>query len=423
MSYISHLLIFINQKSLIMKKFTLNLFQNLCSSVIFSVVLVIVFFTDISAQVSIEDYQSNSIQIDNLLRLSVDGNGYSDQTLILFIAGATEGFDSDYDAYKLSGIQAAPQFYSIITCCNLAVNALPLMESDVTVQMGFDVGATTTYTISATDLYTFDPSITIHLFDSIDNVLIDLRADSVYSFSASPEDISERFKVHFGHELSLDLKVYLEGPYNGTEMDTDLNANGDIPFFQPYSTPPWNYGGSEFVASIPANAVDWVLIEFRDATAASAANGAAMIEQQAAFLMDDGTIRGLDGTSLLEFTGWYPSDLFVVVWHTNHLPVLSNNAVMESGGAYTYDFSSGVGQAYGGASAHKNLGGGVYGMIGGDTNADGDINTDDLSNVWEMEAGESGYLSGDANLDGQADNKDKDDIWVPNEGAASQLPL
>ena len=406
-----------------MKKNTLNLFQKFCSSLLFSAILVFLFSTNASAQLSIEDYQSKSIQIDNLLRLTVEGNTYSDQTIILFIAGATEGFDSDYDAYKLGGIPAAPQFYSIISCCNLAVNALPPMVSDVTVQMGFDVGATTTYTISATDLYTFDPTITIHLFDSIDDVLVDLKADSIYSFSASPDDISERFKVLFSHEpQALDLKIYLEGPYNGTDMNSDLQAAGSIPFSQPYNTTPWNYNGTELTSPVPANVVDWVLVEFRDATDASSANSASMIERHAAFLMNDGTIRGLDGSSLVEFTGWYLNNIYVVVWHRNYLPVLTNYAVLETGGIYTYDFSTNVDRAYGGSLAQNNLGG-VYGMIGGDTNADGDINTNDLTAVWDLEAGESGYLSGDVNLDGQADNKDKDDIWVPNEGSGSQLPL
>ena len=405
-----------------MKKYTLKSFHNWYSPIIFTVILTFLFATNASAQVSIGDYQSKSVQIDNLLRLTVNGNSYSDQTIIIFIDGATEGFDSEYDAYKLSGIPAAPQFYSIIPCCNLAVNALPPMVSDVTVQMGFEVGAATTYTISATDLYTFDPSITIQLFDSIDDVLVDLRSDSIYSFLASPGDISERFKVYFGHEFDLDLKVYLEGPYNGTSMNTDLQVAENIPLFQPFNTSPWNYAGTEFVASIPVDVVDWVLIEFRDATSASSANDASMVERHAVFLLDDGSVRGLDGSSLVRFTGWYPNNLYVVVWQRNHLPILSNFAITESGGVYSYDFSSGVGQAYGGASAQNNLGG-VYGMIGGDTNADGDINANDLTSVWDVETGESGYFGSDVNLDGQANNQDKNDVWVPNEGSSSQLPL
>ena len=61
-------------------------------------------------------------------------------------------------------------------------------------------------------------------------------------------------------------------------------------------------------------------------------------------------------------------------------------------------------------------------MMGGDANADGFINTDDGTNVWQFEAGDSGYLPSDVTLDGQANNQDKDDVWVLNEGENSQLP-
>ena len=155
-----------------MKNRTLKSFIVPVLKVSFSFILISLFSLNVSAQKTIGDYQSKSVNIDNLLRLSVVGNTYSDQTIIIFIDGATEGFDSDYDAYKLNGIPAAPQFYSIITCCNLAVNALPTpIQADYMVQMGFDVGAETTYTISATDLYTFDPAVSIHMLDSRDNVL------------------------------------------------------------------------------------------------------------------------------------------------------------------------------------------------------------------------------------------------------------
>ena len=117
------------------------------------------------------DFYSNSDLLDNLLKLTAVGNGYSDQTIVVFIPGATTGFDPSYDAYKLPGIYEAPQLYSIVPCCNLAVNALPEITINHEVQLGFEVGANTNYTISATELYTFDPSISIWLNDTKDNVL------------------------------------------------------------------------------------------------------------------------------------------------------------------------------------------------------------------------------------------------------------
>ncbi len=80
-----------------------------------------------------------------------------------------------------------------------------------------------------------------------------------------------------------------------------------------------------------------------------------------------------------------------------------------------------MGQAYG-TDAQVDLGGGVFGMIGGDGDADGLVKVHDIDTVWSYEAGNSGYLSGDFSLDKQTDNIDKNDIWNLNELYISQVP-
>ena len=68
----------------------------------------------------------------------------------------------------------------------------------------------------------------------------------------------------FAKPLLLNLKVFLEGPYNGSgTMTTTLNEQGLIPKYQPFKAAPWNYLGTEAAASIPTNVVDWVMIELR----------------------------------------------------------------------------------------------------------------------------------------------------------------
>ncbi|OQX75930.1 MAG: hypothetical protein B6D61_09585, partial [Bacteroidetes bacterium 4484_249] len=223
--------------------------------------------------------------------------------------------------------------------------------------------------------------------------------------------------------ITLDLKAFLEGPYNGTTMIPNLNPVA-LPLSQPYSGSPWNYSGTENVGVIPnANVVDWILIELRDATEAALATDETMIARQAAFLLNDGSVVGLDGNNGAYSIVAPPitNNLFVVIWHRNHLGIMSANALTESGGVYTYDFTTGSEQAYG-SGAQKNLGGGVYGLFGSDGNADGNINTDDKNNIWIPQVGTQGYKSGDFNLDVQVDNKDKNDIWLPNIGEGSQVP-
>lgn len=221
---------------------------------------------------------------------------------------------------------------------------------------------------------------------------------------------------------TLDLKVLLEGPYNGTNLGTSLNTNGVIPLAQPYSASPWNYTGTEAVAEIPnVSVVDWVLIELRETPGdASTATSATVIGRQAGFLLSDGSVVGTDGSTDLNFSLVVTENLYVVVMHRNHLPVMSASALQSTGGVYTYDFTTAASQAYG--NGHKEIGSGVWGMIGGDGLSDSQINNGDKNDVWAVQAGTGGYLAGDFNMDAQANNGDKNDIWVPNSGLGGQVP-
>ncbi|MCD4744940.1 MAG: hypothetical protein K8R58_01425, partial [Bacteroidales bacterium] len=223
----------------------------------------------------------------------------------------------------------------------------------------------------------------------------------------------------------LDINIFTEGAYNGgMEMSTFLNINDFLPVNQPFSGEPWNYQGTETLDSIPnENVTDWVLVELRETNAeAHTATPLSIIHKQAALLLNDGSIVGLDGTSILSFNHCIIYNLFVVIWHRNHLGVMSANPLTESEKIYTYDFYSGEAQVYGGANAHKELETSIWGMIASDGKADLQINNDDKNEVWQPSAGNSGYEAGDFNLDGQVNNNDKIQFWEINAGLASQVP-
>ncbi|MCD4746523.1 MAG: hypothetical protein K8R58_09500, partial [Bacteroidales bacterium] len=223
---------------------------------------------------------------------------------------------------------------------------------------------------------------------------------------------------------SLNIKEFLEGPFNGTNMNNFLNLLGYVPLSQPFNISPWNYTGTESVATIPNNnIVDWVLVELRETTGnASTATSDSIIAQQAAFILNDGSIVGLDGSSILSFNHSIIHNLFVVIWHRNHLGVMSANALIETGGVYTYDFTAGADQTYGGIFGHKEIAANIWGMIGGDGDANGQIGNPDKNDIWAIQSGHIGYKAGDFNMDGQVANPDKNDIWIPNVGNGSQVP-
>lgn len=224
--------------------------------------------------------------------------------------------------------------------------------------------------------------------------------------------------------ISLDIKLFLEGPFNGSEMDAFLNIFGYMPLNQPYNTDPWNYAGTESVMTIPSpDVVDWILMELRETPGdVSTATSQTMIARKAAFLMKDGSIRGLDGSSLVGFNLQITQNLFIVLWHRNHLGVISSAPLTAAAGIYSYDFSIAADQAYGGVLAHKEIAPGIWGETGGDADASGLVGTQDKVDMWMPQAGSSGYLSADWNMNGMVDHVDKVGVWSVNAGSGCQVP-
>jgi len=93
-----------------------------------------------------------------------------------------------------------------------------------------------------------------------------------------------------------------------------------------------------------------------------------------------------------------------------------------SAGVYTYDFSAGETQAYGGANGHKDLGGGVWGMVSADGDANGFIQITDEQSAWKPDLGLSGYLGGDFDLNSLSQITDQQEQWLPNLGTGGQVP-
>jgi|GEM_PF-2300713 len=228
----------------------------------------------------------------------------------------------------------------------------------------------------------------------------------------------------------LEVRVMLQGPFEGSDMHTDLNSLHYLPLMQPYAGAPWNYNGTESVAAIPNDSVvDWVLLELRQAPAAAQAIPGTRLCRQACFLEKTGKVTGLDGNAGLPVALASPqvldpgNDLFIIIWHRNHLGVLSALPMTGNGVLHSYDFTTGAGKAYGGVNGHLEAGPGTWAMAAGDGDADGQVNNADKVDVWALQSGLSGYKAGDFNHDGQVDNQDKVDLWKPNSGRSSQVAM
>jgi hypothetical protein len=198
----------------------------------------------------------------------------------------------------------------------------------------------------------------------------------------------------------LSLNIFIEGPYDADSdnMTTYLQTGAYIPTTSPYDD-------SREVSPIPSDITDWIFVELRDA-----ADGDALT-LRSFFLRNDGMVTGDDGTTTELTFPVSDDDYFIVVRHRNHLAVMSATAqALNSSSTTLYNFTTGSGQYYGGATGAKELETGVWGMITGDCDGSGTIDALDRSDAWN-DRNLTGYKDSDCGLTGTVDANDRSSTW------------
>ncbi len=134
---------------------------------------------------------------DNQIALNVSSEQYSDETVVAFNDLAIDEFEPRYDAYKLDGIDEAPQLYTISKYEKLAVNTLPFEGDFMSIPVYFKSGIAGTHTINTSGMEGFADDVFISLEDKNEDITINLKEQSYYTFYAHPSDNADRFILHF----------------------------------------------------------------------------------------------------------------------------------------------------------------------------------------------------------------------------------
>ncbi len=223
------------------------------------------------------------------------------------------------------------------------------------------------------------------------------------------------------------VNVFLEGAYAGAGlMSTTLKTGALLTLSQPYNITPWNYAGTETVTSIPADVVDWVLVELRQAATPEAAlPGTTTLPgwPKACFLKSNGSIVDLDGiTPPALGNPTITTNLYVIIRHRNHIAIMSAAGMTLTGSNYVYNFTDALSKAHGGSSGYKGIAAGVFGMVSGDADPDGNISILDFTK-WATDYGQTSiYLPSDIDADGEVSVLDFSK-WATNFGAENIPPL
>ncbi len=142
------------------------------------------------------------------LRLKVSANDFEDEAVIIFMEGATNGFDGLYDLGKMYNINEAPNIYSLAEGDLYSVNVLPvdfISETDSPIiPIGFELGVEQESVIAVSGIESFDPFTPIYLEDLQEDIMVNLRNQHSYTFSSNPMDDPNRFLLHFGEPIGID---------------------------------------------------------------------------------------------------------------------------------------------------------------------------------------------------------------------------
>jgi len=165
----------------------------------------------------------------------------------------------------------------------------------------------------------------------------------------------------------VDLKVFLEGAFNGTNGMTSTFTNNPTIEAQMLTSPYLDAPAT--VADVPTGVTDWVKLELRDP-----ANPTTVLGKASAFLKNDGTIVGTDGVSKPLIKNGLPTSIVGIV-HRTHLSIRTPNAGIDVVNPVPQDFTTNLSLAYDNPAITTNdamflhVASGKYLMYGGNGNS------------------------------------------------------
>ncbi len=141
---------------------------------------------------------SDKNNIPNLIRLNIEKNGYTDETIIRTHKNATDNRDFDLDAYKMFSWDGfKPQIFTTNSefSKNYSINSLaPLKNEHKIIPLAIYIGYEGEYNINLTENTFTDTHIWLE--DIKNNLTLNILDSAKYTFCENQGIINNRFKLH-----------------------------------------------------------------------------------------------------------------------------------------------------------------------------------------------------------------------------------
>src|ERR1700741_664381 len=119
--------------------------------------------------------QLGKVDVIPMLRLMMSGiPNYLDESVIYYQNGATNAFDSQYDAYKLFGPNPAPHISLDLDSLLLAINGISPVNQSYTTSILATTPVSGNFTITATDYANLPNGTCVYLTDLLMGTTVDI---------------------------------------------------------------------------------------------------------------------------------------------------------------------------------------------------------------------------------------------------------
>lgn len=172
-------------------------------------------------------------------------NGLYNETIVAFLPDATVGVDNQYDVIKLI---ANPNIalYTFIENEKYAIQALPTIENEVTVQLGLICLPNINQQLKLIVFDYFESGQVMLLRDlELDSTVV-MNLDSTYNFTTTSMDVNERFQLIFLPSIKVEVTP-----------ETCVGNNGTLHF-----TNPSQYPGTLHVINTTFNSPEFTIENF-----------------------------------------------------------------------------------------------------------------------------------------------------------------
>ncbi|MCB9360797.1 MAG: T9SS type A sorting domain-containing protein [Flavobacteriales bacterium] len=168
-------------------------------------------------------------QNNNAFRFRINGNGFTDETIVRLVNGASQEFDGSYDAWKFfSPNPSVPSIYTQIEeGQELSINSLPEFDEDVSITLYTNIPVSGTYTLDIEEVFALSSNYKVSISNIESNTDFLFLGDTALSFIFNEQQNAPTFTFNISSEAIISSEDESCISMKNGALNVDNKGNND----------------------------------------------------------------------------------------------------------------------------------------------------------------------------------------------------